>query len=162
PADEGDVDWLAVEIPLEVEHVGFQQWRAIVEGRPRPEARDTVMDLVVDRDPHRVDAVLEPALRVERDIRGRKPEIASALITCDHGAVREPRIAEQLGRLDDAALDQRGADRGGGDRAPFVLERRRGLDREAMARALLAQESRRAAPLMAEVKIEADGRTTHA
>jgi len=44
------------------------------------------MDRAVDRDAHRIDAVLQPAVRIERDIRGRKSEIAPALIAFDHRA----------------------------------------------------------------------------
>ena len=79
-----------------------------------------------------------------------------------HRAGGEPRIAEQLGRLDHAPVGERGADRGRRDRPALVLERRRGLDREAVALALLGEERRRAAPLMAEMKIEPDGRAADA
>ena len=162
PADERDVDRRAVEIAGKIEHMHLEQRRAVVEGRPRAEARDAVADHAADPDAHRIDAVLQPAIRIERDVRGRKAEVAPALVALDHRAGREPRIAEQFGGLDHAALGQRGADRGRRDRAALVLQRRRGLDREAVALALFGEERRRAAALMAEMKVEADGRAADA
>ena len=78
----------------------FEQRRAIVEGRPRAEARDAVADRAADADAHRIDAVLQAAVRIERDVRGRKAEVAPALValaprcrrqTTDSRAARRPR-----------------------------------------------------------------------
>ncbi len=43
PADEGDVERLAVEVAREIEQEDFEQRRAVVEGRPAAEARDAVV-----------------------------------------------------------------------------------------------------------------------
>ena len=90
----------------------LEQRRAVVEGRTRAEACDAVADHAADSDAHRIDPVLQAAVRIEPDVRGRKPEIAAALVALHHLAGGEPRIAEQLGRLDHASLGQCGADRG--------------------------------------------------
>ena len=70
-------------------------------------------------DPHRIDAVLEPAILVEPDIGGGIAEIAAALLAVDHGARHEPRAAEHRGGVVDMPFRQRHPDRGGGDR-PLV------------------------------------------
>ena len=83
--------------------------------------------------------------RIEPQVGGRIAELAAALVAVHHLAGHEPGRAEQLAGLDHLAGGERGADRAGRDRPSFVLERRHDIDREAMRRALLPQEVRRAA-----------------
>src|SRR5881227_3972008 len=123
----------------------LEERRAVIEGRARAEARDPIADQSTDPDAHRVDAMLQPAIGVERNIRGRKSKVAPALVALNDLACREPRIAEEFGRFDHAAFRKRGADRGRRDWPSLILERRGRLDREPVALALFGEERRRAA-----------------
>ena len=108
----------------------------------RPKLATPSMTFAADADPHRIDAVLQSAGRIEPQIGGREAEIAAALLAVDHLAGRKPRIAEQLGGLDHAAGCQRRADGAGRDRAALVLQRRRDIDRKAVAGAFALAEKR--------------------
>ena len=104
PADDGDIDALAVEVAVEIEQEHFQQRRAGVEHRPYAETGDAVIALAGDRHPHRIDAVLEAAGRVEPDIGSGEAEFAAALFAVDDLAGNEPGRAEKLGRFHHLAL----------------------------------------------------------
>src|SRR5271163_619562 len=93
--NEGDVNRLAVEIAGEIEQKDFKQHRPVVEGRPPAETRHGVVAPAADGDADRIDAVTQTAGRIERQIRGRKAELAAALIAVDHLARHEPGKAEQ-------------------------------------------------------------------
>src|ERR1700681_3932456 len=118
--DEGDVERFSIEIALEIEQEYLQQRRAIVEGRAATEAGDAIKaHLVLSltmADPHRIDAVLEPAVLVEADIGGGIAEIAAAFLAMDHFAGNEPGATEHGGGVLDLALRQRHPDRAGGNR----------------------------------------------
>ena len=100
PADEGDVDRRAVEVAGKVEHMHFEQRRAVVEGRPRAEARDAVADQRrrCRRAPHRCRASARSPDRARcsrSEIRDRaracRPESQCRPQTTDSRAVRPPR-----------------------------------------------------------------------
>ena len=134
----------------------FEQRRALAERRAAAEARDPVARLSADAGAHGVDAVLEPAFRVEPEIGGRIAERSAAPVARNDRAGDEPGMADELRRLDHAARGERGADRARGHRTAFVLERRQDLDREAEPLALGGQKGGRAAPVLAVMEIEAD------
>ena len=78
----------------------LEQRRAVVEGRPRAEARDAVADHAADPDAHRIDAVLQAAVRIQprysrSEIRDRaragRPAPRCRRRTTDSRAVRRPR-----------------------------------------------------------------------
>src|SRR5207249_4825098 len=71
PGNEHHVDGDAVEIVGNVEQVDLKQRSAVVEGRTPAEARHPVVDAPGNADPHRVDALLEPALRIKPQVGGR-------------------------------------------------------------------------------------------
>ncbi len=95
PVDEGDVDRLAVEVAGEIEQEHFEQHGADVEHRPAAEARDPVVAAPADADAHRVDAVAQPAGRIEPQVGGRIAELAPALVAVHDLAADEPGIAER-------------------------------------------------------------------
>ena len=99
PVDEGDVDLAAVEVAGEIEQEDFEQHGADVEHRPAAEARDPVVAAIADADAHRVDAVAQPAGRIEPQVGGRIAELAPALVAVHDLAADEPGIAEELVRL---------------------------------------------------------------
>src|SRR3974390_2003289 len=93
---------------------------------------------------------------------GGEAELAPALGAWDHLAGDEPGCAEQLGRFDHLALAQGDAHRSRRHRAAFVFERRHDVDREAEPLALFRKIIRRAAAVLPEMEIEADGRAADA
>src|SRR5438270_556926 len=97
PANERDIERRTVEVAGKIEHMHFEQRCAVIEGRARAEARYAMTDETTDAHAHRVDTVLQPAIRIECDIGRRKSEIASAFVARHHRAGREPWIAEQFG-----------------------------------------------------------------
>ena len=122
----------------------------------RPKLATPLVTARAGGDAHRVDAVAQPASRVELEIGGRKAELAAALVAVDHFAGHEPRIAEQLRRLVEPPGGERVADRAGRHRAAVVLEPRHHVDGEAVLLALGFEEIRRAGAVHAEVEVEAD------
>ena len=158
PADEGDVEGRAIKVAGEIEQEDLEQHRAVVERGAPAEARHSVIARAADADPHRIDAVLEAAIRAEPEVRGRVAERAPALVAMLDLRGDEIRKSQQFGRLRDVPSRQRIAHRAGGDAAALVLERRHHIDRKAVVGALRHQEIRRAAPRLAEMEVEADHR----
>src|SRR3984957_12521267 len=78
PGDEGDVDGAAIQVAGKVEQEHLEQHDAGVEHRAAAEIGDAVIALAVDRDPHRVDAVAQPAAGIEPQIGSRIAEPSSA------------------------------------------------------------------------------------
>src|SRR5260370_2949738 len=76
----------------------FEQRRPVIERRAAPEARDAVANLAVNAGADRIDAVLEPAIGVELEVGGGKPEPAAAAVAGDDRAGDEPGMADDLGR----------------------------------------------------------------
>src|SRR3569833_4101548 len=118
--DEGDVERLAVEVGVEIEQEDFEQRWAVVEGRPPAIARNPIESLRVaataESDAHCVNTVPESDMRIEPDVGGRIAEVASALLSVDHGAAHEPRAAQHGSGVANAAFGERGADGTGGNR----------------------------------------------
>src|ERR1700694_207281 len=135
----------------------FEQRRPVIERGAAAEARDAVADLAANAGADRIDAVLEPAIRIEPQVGGGKPQPAPAPVAGDDRAGRDRWMADELGGLDPAAGGERGADRARGDRPPLVFERRQDLDREAEPLALGRKKAGRAAPVPAVMEIEGDG-----
>ena len=107
-------------------------------------------------DPHRIDAVLQPAILVEADIGGGVAEVAAAFLAMDHLAGDEPGAAQHGGGIRDLSLRQRHADRAGGDR-PFVdIDMGLHIDLDAKPGRFADQKARRADPALAEMKVVAD------
>src|SRR5262249_5094756 len=129
--DESHIESLAVQIALEVEQEDFQERRAIVESRAAAEARDTFEALSSVADPHRIDAVLEPAIAVEPRVGGVLAEPAAALLAVDRLAGHEPRAAEHGGGVLDLALRERRADGAGGHRPLVDVDMRLHVDLDA-------------------------------
>src|SRR5215472_9862502 len=90
PGDEGDVDGLAIEIAGKVEQEDLEQHDATVEHRPAAKIGDAIVKALADGDPHRIDAVPQPAGRVEAKVSSRKAKLAPALVAMDHLAGDEP------------------------------------------------------------------------
>src|SRR5271169_3627619 len=156
-ADEGDVEGLAIEVAIEIEQEGFQERRAIVEGRAAAEARDAVDPLAATADPHRIDAVLEAAILVEPDIGGGIAEVAAALLAMDHFAGNEPgAAAEHGGGVRNLPFRERHADRAGGDRTLLDIDMGLHVDLDAEPGRLADQKARGADPAFAEMKVIAD------
>src|ERR1700726_2728770 len=118
----------------------FEQPGAGVKHRPPAETRHPVVAPPADTDAHRVNAVAQPACRVEHEVGGGKAELAAALVAVDHRTRHEPRIAEKLRRLVKPPRSERVADRAGRHRAALVLEPRHHFDGEAVPLALGFQE----------------------
>src|SRR5262245_38811676 len=140
----------------------LEQRRAVVEHRPAAEAGNAVVTHAGDIDTHGVDAVLEAAGGIELQVGGRKAELAAALLAMNDLAGDKPRGAKELGRLHHSARRERRADGAGRDRPAFVFQRWDDVDCKAEALALLGQEFRRTGTVLAEMKIEADGRAANA
>src|ERR1700730_16954665 len=85
PADEGDVEGTAVKLAGKIEQVHLEERRPVAEGRPAAEFRAPIVDAALEADPHRIDAVLEAARRIELHVGGRVAEIAPALVAVDYG-----------------------------------------------------------------------------
>ncbi len=162
PADESDVDRPPVKLAVEIEQEHFQQRRGRLKHRPQAETRHAVVALAVDAGTHRIDAMLEPAGRIEPDIGGGEAKLAPALVAVDHLAGHEPRRAEQLRRFHHLALVERRAHRARRHRPALILERRHDVDGKAEPPALLLQILRRAGAVLAEMEIEANGRAADA
>src|SRR5262249_61535971 len=113
PVDEADVDHLAIEVAGKIEQKDFEQHGAGIEHRAPAEARDAVVAALADADPHRVDAVLEAAGRIEPQIGGGKAEVTAALVAVDDLCAHEPGIAEERLRFGNLAGGERGAERAG-------------------------------------------------
>src|ERR1700722_2882956 len=84
PIDEGDVDVLAVEVAGKIEQKNLEQNRAGVEHRPPPEPCHAAITTLAGGDAHRIDAVAQPASRVELEIGGRNTELAAGRVAVDH------------------------------------------------------------------------------
>ena len=80
----------------------------------------------------------------------------------DHLAGDKPGRAQQLGRLHHLAGGERLAHRAGGDRPALVFQRRHDVDGKAELGALLGEIVGRAAAVLAEMEVEADGRAADA
>ena len=106
--------------------------------------------------PHRVDAVLEPAILVEADIGGGITEITAAFLAMDHLTMDEPGRAQHRGCRVDLALSQRHPDRARGYRALGDIDMRLHIDLDAEAGGFADQQARRADPAFAEMKVIAD------
>src|SRR5260221_420487 len=63
---------LAVKVAGKIEQGGFEQHRALIEHRSPSEACYPIIAALAHPHPHRVDAMLEPATRVEPQIGGGK------------------------------------------------------------------------------------------
>lgn len=100
--------------------------------------------------------MLQATGRIELEVGGREAQFATALLAMHDFARNEPGMAEQFGRLHHAARFQRGADGAGGNRPPFVFQRRYDVDRKAEPLARFLEKGRRAAPPLTEMEIEAD------
>src|SRR5258708_10931560 len=107
---------LTIKTALEIEKEDFQNGRAIAEGRAGAEARHAVKPGPAAADPHRIDAVPEPAMAVEVDIGGGVAQPAAAFLAMDHLAPHEPGAAEHAGGRRDLPLRERPADPAGRDR----------------------------------------------
>ena len=108
---------LAVKIAVEVEEIGLEQLLRRIEHRPDAEIGDAVEDAAV-RQPsaHRIDAEARAQIVAERDVGGRKAELAAALVAMlDHALDRE-RPGEQARRR--SRSRRPAAPRGSGSRRP--------------------------------------------
>ena len=149
PVHEADFECLAIEVALEVEHVGFEQRCAVVDGRASTEARDPTGALQpASRHGDSIDAVRQPRRTIEPHVGGRVAERAAELLPVQHLAQHEIIMPEPLRRLHDVAARQRIPD--GGRRHGGEIAERIGrdlvdhLDREAIATAGIGQERGRA------------------
>src|SRR5579872_5829912 len=134
--DEGDIQAAPIEIALEIEQKYLKERRAIVEGRAAAKTGHAVKAPLALADPHRVDAMFEPAIPVEPDIGGGITEIAAAFIAMDDLAGDKPRAAQHRGRLLDLSLGERHADGAGRDRAFLDVDMRLDIDFDAEPRRL--------------------------
>ena len=75
---------------------------------------------VLQRHPHRIDAVLGPLIVAERQVRGRIAELAPALVAALDHALDRIIAAQHVGRGAGVARDQRLADSARGD--PLAVE----------------------------------------
>src|SRR3954452_8403676 len=111
--------------------------------------------------PHRVNAVLEPAIVVEPDIGGGVAEIAAAFLAMDHFTGDEPGTAQHRGSVLDLPLGERHADCTGGNWPLVDIDVRLHIDLDAEPGRLIDQQARRADPALAEMEVVADGNTAH-
>src|ERR1700674_5113833 len=79
PADEGNVDVFAVKIAGKIEQEDFEQYRAGIEHRPPAKTRHAVVAPSAGADAYCIDAMAQPARRVELKIGGGKAELAASL-----------------------------------------------------------------------------------
>jgi hypothetical protein len=102
--------------------------------------------------------MLEAAGWAEFEVRGRKTELAPALVAVNDLTGNEPGPSQKFRRLHDPPGRKCGAHCAGRDRPPFVFKRRRDIDSEAKPCALLGEKRWRAGAVFSEVKVKADGR----
>ncbi len=74
PADEENLDRLAVKIARKIEKKGFEQRRAIIECRAPAVTRHAVIDFGPGNDADGIDAVAQPAAWIRQKIGRRKPQ----------------------------------------------------------------------------------------
>ena len=63
--DESDIDALAVQIAIEVKQNDFKKNDAAVEHRPPAKIRYTIVTAFAKPNPHRINAVAQPARGIE-------------------------------------------------------------------------------------------------
>ncbi len=154
--DKGDVQPGAVEVALEIEQKHLEQGGAVVEGGAAAEACHAVEALSAASDPDRIDAVSQPAGRIEPDIRGRVAEIAPTLVAMGDLAADEPGPAEQRLCMPDIACFESGAHQRRGYRLALEGKGRHHGDGDAGMASAGLQHLRRAGAALAEMEIEAD------
>ena len=84
--DEGDIQALPVQIAGKIEQENLEQDRAVVEHRAPAETRHAVVAAAAGRDAHRIDAVTQPAIGIELEVRGSGSRVRGRV--CRRGSPR--------------------------------------------------------------------------